>query len=106
MPTHRMNTNLQGTERQHRSSFSSDFIGGGSSVQVPAQSNSSEPIPISVLPPVKIIPCIAMPLLILLCFLQTPESYTSLGHVGNPALGGSLFGPGAANPRSSTHGSP
>ncbi|KAJ7209643.1 hypothetical protein GGX14DRAFT_452403 [Mycena pura] len=87
MPTHRMNTNLQGIERQHRSSFSSDFIGGGSSVQVPAQSNSSEPIPISVLPP-------------------TPESYTSLGHVGNPAMGGSLFGPGAANPRSSTHGSP
>lgn len=50
-----MNTNLPGIERQaqHRSSWSSDFFGGGQPAQPPFPSDSSEPIPINVQPPVR-----------------------------------------------------
>ncbi|KAJ7128966.1 hypothetical protein C8R43DRAFT_687916 [Mycena crocata] len=52
LPTPRLNTNIPGIEHQaqHRSSWSSDFPGGGS--LGPQRSTSSGPIPINVLPPV------------------------------------------------------
>ncbi|KAF7362128.1 hypothetical protein MVEN_00558800 [Mycena venus] len=53
MPTPRMNTNLPGIERQaqQRSSWSSDFFGGGATAHPNPSDSSSGPIPINVQPP-------------------------------------------------------
>ncbi|KAJ6593616.1 hypothetical protein B0H19DRAFT_27576 [Mycena capillaripes] len=86
MPTPRMNTNLPGIERQaQRSSWSSDFFGGGPPVQPPQPSEtSSGPIPINIQPP------------------SRPISHTSSAQVGTPSMGSKLFGPDVAVPRDST----
>ncbi|KAF8170305.1 hypothetical protein K438DRAFT_1982818 [Mycena galopus ATCC 62051] len=79
MPTPRMNTNLPGIERQaQRSSWSSDFYGGGQASQPPfpvPSSDSSDSIPINIQPPSR-------------------QSYASGEQVGTPSMGNNLFGPG------------
>ncbi|KAJ7232783.1 hypothetical protein B0H12DRAFT_188412 [Mycena haematopus] len=82
MPTPRMDTNLPGIERQaqQRSSWSSDFFGGGPPIQAPLPSDSgSDPIPINIQSPSR-------------------QSYTSSAHIGTPSMGNKLFGPGVADP--------
>ncbi|KAJ7668478.1 hypothetical protein DFH06DRAFT_200709 [Mycena polygramma] len=88
MPTPRTNSDLPGIERQaqQRSSWSSDFFGGGppSQAQAPRLSDASSPIPINIQPP------------------SRSHSHTSSGQVGTPSMGSKLFGPDAAVPRDNT----
>ncbi|KAF7375919.1 hypothetical protein MSAN_00006300 [Mycena sanguinolenta] len=81
MPTPRMNTNLAGIEHQaqQRSSFSSDFYGGGGPAQPPLPSDESDPIPINIQSPSR-------------------RSYTSSAQIGSPSMGNKLFGPSIADP--------
>ncbi|KAJ7714347.1 hypothetical protein DFH07DRAFT_947792 [Mycena maculata] len=77
MPTPRMNTDIAGIESQaqQRASWASDFYGGS-----PAPlTNSSGPIPITVVPP------------------SQQESHASSVLSGTQSMGNSLFGPGATN---------